>query len=130
MNMKFYLSILMIFLYLSFCSSQNNFVTDMNFTIKQADTIKFISKWDFRGKCENNCVVYVGNNESVKTVNGIDNDDRYNYSLFIDCPTKYRLRKNKEYNFVVEEFYPDECTESTDSLVNTKRYKLIKMISE
>ncbi len=120
----------MIILFFSNNSSQNIFVSDSAFNVKKSDTIQFIPQGDFKGKCNDNCIVLVANNFSVKTVNGVARDNKHNYSLFIDCPTKYRLRKNQEYIFIAEEFNTSDCTQSTDSLINTKKYKLTKMIGK
>ncbi len=128
--MKFYLLALILIIFTCSNTSRNFKFLNSKLIQQKNDTIQFIPKRNFNGKCNNDCVVFVANNESVKSVNGITNNAEYDYQLFIGCPTKYRLIKNREYTFIAQEYFTSKCAISTDSLINTKRYKLIKMIEK
>ena len=128
--MKLYLTMLISMLFVSNMRSQQTAVANPVLDLKKSDTVQFILQRDFRGNCNSSCIVYVGNNNSVKTINGVAHTGSYNYSLFIACPTQYRFKKNKHYTFIAKEFYANACTQVVDSLANTKKYKLITMINQ
>jgi len=89
------------------------------------DTIVFVPNFDFWGPCEHYCFAYIAGETTVETFNGLPNPKEINFSLFIECPTKYRFKKGKRYKFLVEDFKANSCTAITDSTYNTRNYRLI-----
>jgi hypothetical protein len=90
------------------------------------DTIVFVPKFDFRGRCEQHCNVYVAGDKCIETFNGIENEKEIYYNLYVECPTKLRLEKGKRYKFLVTKFKSNSCTTIVDTVYGTKSYRLIK----
>lgn len=98
-----------------------------NQTIKK-DTIEFSPTWNFTGRCEGLCNVYVGGTSTIKKINGILLEKGEIIEIFVKCPTKIRLRKGLNYKFLAEKLVLNSCTTIIDTTENTRSYCLMEEI--
>ena len=94
----------------------------------QKDIIEFSASWNFTGRCEGLCNVYVGGTKTIRAVNGVLLKDGETVEVFVKCPTKIRLRKGIQYKFLAEKFVLNSCTTVIDTLKNTRRFCLIEQV--
>ncbi len=95
----------------------------------QKDTIEFTPSWNFTGRCEHLCNVYVGGRNTITKINGVALKENEYVSIFVKCPTKIRLRAGKLYKFTAEKFIINSCTTIIDTVKNSRNFRLIESIN-
>lgn len=89
----------------------------------QRDTIEFSLRQDFAGDCDKDCYRFLGTDNILK-INGRPAGQNCNH-IFVKCPSKLTLYRDKVYRFVATSFVPNNCSTIIDTCAKNLTYLLI-----
>ena len=93
----------------------------------QKDTIEFSLRWDFIGDCGKDCNKFLGTGDVLK-INGKSIGQNCHH-IFVKCPSKLALHRNRVYRFVTTRFIPNNCSTIIDTCTNSITYLLVKELN-